>query len=85
MPDDRLERTRRAYEDDRGPTWQEIVYALPGLPPMHYRVTTDPITGITTRERLPDQFVVTPDDDLASVRLSPSFVQHLREKEPEPR
>ncbi len=52
---------------------------------MHYRVTTDPITGITTRERLPDQFVVTPDDDLASVRLSPSFVQHLREKEPEPR
>ncbi len=78
MPDDRLARTRRAYEADRGPTWAEIIDALPGLPPAQYRLTTDPVTGITTQERISPVFRA---DDFGAVTLSPSFVEHLREKD----
>jgi hypothetical protein len=47
MPEARLQRTRDAY--DRAPTAQEILDALPGLPPRPYRVVTDPTTGLSER------------------------------------
>lgn len=69
MPDARLQRTRDAYLDERPLTMAQIIDALPGLPPIRYRVWTDETTGITHRERLPDVFVVAEpsDDDLWGV------------------
>jgi hypothetical protein len=56
MPDARLQRTRDAYTEPLWRTFPEILLDDILTFTDTYEIRTDPVTGVTTRERIPARF-----------------------------